>query len=289
MSALKFPVNSVNELATLLGMSEHTLWRIANTASESYIRWKKTDEESGKERDITTPKPRLKNIQNKLHKLIFSHVKYGYFAHCGLKGRSNITNAREHHGCKVIHTFDIKSFFPSVHPERVKKELIDDLGCPPSVASLITKLVTVDYQLPQGAPTSTDIANIVTLRLQRRLYPLAKQWGIRKFTIYADDIAFSGDNIPSGFIKMAEKIVRKEGFKIHPDKGGTFNKSHEMIVTGINVAHGEAIGKKKKAWRAERHQNLIKFQKGEISVEEHESSEAKYVGRMAYANCVRKS
>src|SRR3990172_1773681 len=171
MSQSKFLVNSNSELATLLGISERDLWRLAENTENSYSQWKK-QKSSGGFRNLSAPKPQLKEVQKKLHKRVFSQVELGPFTHCGIKRKSNITNAREHVGNDVVFTFDLKSFFPSVRPERVNRSLIDELGCPSSVASLITKLVTVDFELPQGAPTSTDIANIVTIRLRRRLYPL---------------------------------------------------------------------------------------------------------------------
>jgi hypothetical protein len=287
MSQLKFPVMSIPELATLLDMSVSNLRSLANTTEKNYTYWKEL-KSSGGFRDLSAPKPQLKVIQKKLHNLIFSRVLFGRFSHYGIKRKSNITNASEHYGSGVVFTFDLKSFFPSVRPERVKGALIEEIGCPASLASLITKLVTVNFQLPQGAPTSTDIANIVTLRLQRRLYPLAQQWGVKKFTIYADDITFSGDNIHRGFEQMVKKIVREEGLKIHPDKGGTFNKSRCQIITGLNIAHGLTVGKLKTNWRAERHRNKKRFINGEITEKEFEVSEKRYHGRLIYSNSVKR-
>ncbi len=285
-----FPVNSIAELANLLSVSENDLWYLANNPNKLYTTWNEP-KSSGGFRNFSSPKSQLKKVQKKLHKLIFSNIIPSRFSHYGIKKKSNITNASEHYGSDVIFTFDMKSFFPSVRPERVNNALIDELGCPRPLAVLITKLVTVNYQLPQGAPTSTDIANIVTFRLQRRLYPLAQQWGIDKFTIYCDDITFSGSNFPDGFIRMANKVVKEEGFKIHPltHKGGIFHKAKEQIVTGINIAHGLTVGKMKKTWRAEKHQNSILFREGKISMEEFDSSEERYNSRVLYSNFVKKS
>ncbi len=288
MNHLIFPINTTTELATLLSMPVHNLWSLVKAPEKSYVRWSEP-KSSGGVRNFSTPIPRLKAAQKKLQKLIFSKTISSRFSHYGIKKKSNVTNARAHKGCDFIFTFDLKSFFPSIRPERVKRALIDELGCPESLASLITKLVTVDYQLPQGAPTSTDIANFVTFRLQRRLYSLAMQWGIKNFTIYADDITFSSNNIPYGFIKMVKKIVREEGFKIHPEKGGKFDKSGEQIVTGINIAHGLTVGNMKKNWRAERYQNSLLFQERKISMEEFNVSERRYNSRMGYSNFVKKS
>jgi RNA-directed DNA polymerase len=289
MSLLKFPANSLPELATLLNTSEHDLLRLAKNAGKSYIRWE-VPKPSGGKRSLTTPKAELKSLQRELHKKIMSKLDFGPFSHYGQKRKSSITNARAHRGSKVIFTYDLKSFFPSVRPSRVCQALINEVACPDQVANLITKLVTVDHQLPQGAPTSTDIANIVTLRLQRRLYGLLRQWGLKagKFTIYADDITLSASLIPDGFQAMFKKVIKEEGYKVHPKKHGIYDKSKSQIITGVNIGHGASVGKIKKNWRAEHHQNTIKFSKGEISIEEFKASERKYGSRKIYANSVKK-
>jgi hypothetical protein len=276
-----FPVENIQQLAEILGVTEAELWQVAKTAATSY--WHKDiPKPAGGTRKLTSPFPRLKLIQKKLHKQLFQTIQLSGVSHYGLKGLSNITNACKHVDNKTVFTFDLKSFFPSVRPERVCRALVDELGCPKPVASIITKLVTSDYQLPQGAPTSTDIANLVTLRLQRRLSGLAKIWSL-KFTIYADDITFSGGAIPHEVIDKIKHIVRDEGFKIHPEKGGVYDKSMAQIVTGLNVAHGVTVGKTKKEWRAELHKVTTEYEAGNVTGEERAKAEARYRSRMAYA------
>src|SRR5208283_5175545 len=109
------------------------------------------------------------------------------------------------------------------------------------------------------------------------------------FTIYADDITFSGNSIPQGFKQRVLKVVREEGFRIHPQKGGVFNKSKDQIITGISIAHGPSAGKLKKIWRAERHHNKVKLERGEISRVEYTTSETRFAARMVYATSVRKA
>lgn len=282
----RLPIQTVSELATLLGIPICELWRIASNASKSYSRWSEP-KPSGGMRNFSAPHPSLKTIQKKLHRLLFAKIDFGTPSNYGTKGRSNITNAAEHLGNPVIFTFDIKSFFPSVRPERVNRALIDELGCPAELAALITKLVTCDFQLPQGAPTSTDIANFVTFRLQRRLLGIAKQWGL-KFTIYADDVTFSGTGIPEKVLETVKTVIQEEGYRIHPKKGGVFNKSSSQTVTGINIAHGASVGKTKKKWRAELHHKKQLFLNGELTEEDFLRAEKRYRSRMVYANSVKR-
>lgn len=281
MNAGTLSIRDPSKLASLLGTSEASLWRIANSTNNLY-RQREEPKESGGFRTISAPMRSLKNLQRKLHRVFASRLDYGPHSHYGVRRKSNITNALRHSGKSVIFTCDLKSFFPSVRPERVREALVREQGCSSSVATLITKLVTYDHQLPQGAPTSADIANIATMRLQRRLRGLARQWGL-DFSIYADDITFSGNQVPDGFVDRAKTLIRDEGFSVHPDKGGVFDKSKPQIVTGINLAHGVTVGAIKRRWRAKRNQEQTALAAGVISFEEAQKSEARYVGRLAYA------
>jgi RNA-directed DNA polymerase len=284
----KFPVDTVSDLASLLGTSENHLWHLAENVEESYSFWKVPKKNPNEFRQLCSPHPKLKSIQQNLHTLVFKKLIYSKHSHFGLKKKSSITNAREHRGSKIILTRDLKSFFPSVRPERIRAALIKELGCSEQIASLITRLVTVNFELPQGASTSTDIANLVTLRLQRRLSKLAEQWGITKFTIYADDITFSADHFPEGFEDRVKKIIVNDGFKINAKKGGKFDKSKSQIITGVNIAHGPSVGKVKRNWRAEHHNNRIKHGRGEISKEQLNASEKRLNGRNKYAESVKR-
>lgn len=183
---------------------------------------------------------------------------------------------------------DLKSFFPSIRPERVQQALKTEQACSQSVASLLTKLTTYNFELPQGAPTSTSIANIVTFRLQRRIVGICDVWGYKEFTIYCDDIVISSASIQDEFVKRVKNIIRDEGFKIHPSKGGVINKSGAQVITGVNISHGNTVGQQKRVWRAEHH-NDQKFKAGKISKEEFDASEKRYLARLSYEKNVRRA
>jgi len=279
--------NNILDLANTLEVPEAYLRHMANIACKSY-KCRQEPKPSGGTRKISSPNKPLKKLQKTLHKKLFSKLIHSMHSHYGLKGKSNITNALVHRDNRVTFSCDLKSFFPSVSPKRVMNAFIEEIKIPSEVAKLLTRLVTHDYQLPQGAPTSTDIANLVTLRLQRRLYGLTKSWGLKDFSILADDITFSGDRISDGFEEMVYRIIKEEGFTIHPDKSQKADKSKSQIITGLNVAHGVTVGNKKKNWRAELHNNAVCFRNGEISNDEYIASLQKYNSRLIYAKSVRK-
>lgn len=90
--------------------------------------------------------------------------------------------------------------------------------------------------LPQGAPTSPTLANLLAWTLDRRLHGLARAAGAN-YTRYADDLAFSGD-FAGGvdrFCRTVAAIVREEGFRLHAGKTRVMGRSARQVVTGIVV------------------------------------------------------
>ena len=286
MTQKKIYIQSISELASLLCVSINKLYSIANS-SQKYYGEKLEPKSSGGFRVINPSREPLKGIQKKLNNIISSRADLYQSSHFGIKKRSNLTNAKCHLGSREGFTCDLKSFFPSVRTERVHRALIDEQKCDPEVARIITKLVTYKYKLPQGAPTSPAIANLVTMKLQRRLTGLAKKYGL-KFTIYADDITFSGNSIHKDVCKKIVDIIKDEGFKVHPKKGGIFNKTDCRPITGINIAHGASVGKQKKYWRAELHHAKVALERNEISQEDYLAAKRKYDSRMIYSKSVKK-
>lgn len=282
----RLAIQTVSELADILSVSENELRRLARSVDKFYY-FREKPKSSGGFRKISASVGDLKMTQKRINKIL-SRLDFGENTHYGIKKRSNLTNARVHRGSKITFTLDLKNFFPSVRPERVNKALIDEEGCSAVVASFLTKLVTINYELPQGAPTSTGIVNIITRRMRRRLDGLAKTRGLN-FSMLADDIAFSGDTIPTDFPARVKEIIKNEGFKVHPTKGGIANKSYIQKVTGINLAHGASVGERKfKEWRAEHHNKEMEFLKGQISGDDFLAAIKRFNGRKTYAASVRK-
>ena len=116
------------------------------------------------------------------------------------EGRSVVTNANMHKGHNYILNIDLKDFFPSIHQARVWKRLqLKPLFFKQPIANILAGLCSmkekaedgsIRYVLPQGAPTSPIITNMICDNLDRRLAGLAKRFGV-VYSRYADDITFS--------------------------------------------------------------------------------------------------
>jgi retron-type reverse transcriptase len=155
----------------------------------------------------------------------------------------------------MVVNFDLQDFFPSISYKRVKG-LFRSFGYSEAAATILGLLCTEpdvetveldgqryyvaqsDRHLPQGAPTSPMISNLLFRRCDRRLAGLADALGFT-YTRYADDLTFSGSGDcvrqVCNLLKRTEAIIRHEGFALHPDKTRVLRNSQQQEVTGIVV------------------------------------------------------
>ncbi len=92
--------------------------------------------------------------------------------------------------------------------------------------------------LPQGAPTSPVLTNVVCKRLDYLLTGVAKRFGLN-YSRYADDITFSSQHNVyrknSTFIKELNRIILDQHFHIKESKVRLQKNGYRQEVTGITV------------------------------------------------------
>jgi RNA-directed DNA polymerase len=147
--------------------------------------------------------------------------------------------AHEHRPALIHH--DIKDFFPSVPTRRVVGSLINR-GILPSLARLIAEVCTVDNQLPQGAPTSVSLGNLVLQQLDRRLTELCRREGLT-YTRYIDDLAISGGAVRlRAFAPLIVRIIKGDGWIIGEEKGGFSGPDEYREYLGVSIGGFLDIG-----------------------------------------------
>jgi hypothetical protein len=194
---------------------------------------------AGEFRNISAPNPGLKCIQRCINVLLLEHFTPHPSATGFVCEKSIVDNARVHLGQSFIYNIDLKDFFPSIKAGRVFVRL----QTPPflfdkQTASLITDLCCHNGALPQGAPTSPTLTNIICERLDWRLSKLAQRYGLH-YSRYADDITFSGMiNVfhdDGHFIGELRHYISKEGFVINDDKTRLRSLYQRQEVTGLTI------------------------------------------------------
>lgn len=214
----------------------------------------KIRKKSGGFRQITAPrKQTFMMILSTVNEILRSIYTPSDYAMGFTDGRSVVTNASVHIGKNYVLNIDLKDFFPSVQQARVWKRLqLAPFFFPVPIANLIAGLCSMKetiknvdgtlsykYVLPQGAPTSPVVTNMICDKLDRRLAGLARRFGVN-FTRYADDITFSSmhnvyqKNGP--FRKELERIISDQGFTMNEDKTRLQKRGGRQEVTGIIVS-----------------------------------------------------
>ncbi len=230
---------------------------------------------TGGKRLISAPMPHLKSAQYWILENILNKVSLHEGAHGFRQGHSIVTNAQQHVGQDVVINFDFKDFFPTITFKRVKGCFVN-LGYSEQIASVFAALCTepdVDEiemdghtyyvakgprHLPQGAPTSPALTNIICYKLDARMTGMCKALGFN-YSRYADDMSFStsGEAVKDigRLIWSVHQTAESEGFHIHPDKTRVMRKNQQQEVTGIVVNEQLGIDRKElKKFRALLHQ-----------------------------------
>jgi len=193
---------------------------------------------SGGVRVIMAPAPKLKTLQRLILRKVLGRLK----CHASVTGferhHSIVTNAICHTGKAVVVRMDLKDFFPSTKVERVA-EYFKKIGWNKEAREALVRLCAHKGGLPQGAPTSPRLTNLVNHRMDARLHALAANCDA-VYTRYADDLTFSFKRDDSSavrnLISFAKTIVADEGYQLHEKKKLHIRRQHDrQLVTGLVV------------------------------------------------------
>jgi RNA-directed DNA polymerase len=207
---------------------------------------------SGKPRIISAPRTRLKILQRKLSQVLYSIYEPKAGVQGFVTGRSIVTNANKHTHKRYVFNIDLKDFFHSIHFGRVKGIFMSPpYNLPQEVAVVLANICCYQQRLPQGAPTSPIVSNMVCARMDSELRKLAQDFKCTYYTRYADDITFSTtlSKFPEdlAFVETVEgsdrlvvgnrlrSVIESNGFQINESKVRLQHKSQHQEVTGLTV------------------------------------------------------
>lgn len=253
VSRVNIPHEFANEADFLkyLGVSTNELKKIWWFRGRMYAHFD-ISKKSGKARYISAPDDRLKSLQRKIAISLSKIYRPRAPVHGFVLDRSVKTNAITHMRRRFLFNIDIKDFFPSIFESRVNGLLIS-IGIDIRVSSIVARICCNNGCLPQGAPSSPIISNMVCFRLDKALMEFAKEHKLL-YTRYADDISFSGFQPPSAVFeggrgiagkvsvenvsKRLRDILLENGFEPNPDKIHYADKTSRRKVTGLKINEG---------------------------------------------------
>ena len=142
-------------------------------------------------------------------------------------------------------------FFPATSTDRVR-EYFHRIGWDKQAAEVLTRLCTHRGGLPQGAPTSPRLSNLVNHGMDARLAGLATRLGCQ-YTRYADDLTFSlpADNREgiAALIRVTKRICAELGYRLHQDRKLQIRRRYErQQVTGLVVNESVNLPRATRRW-----------------------------------------
>jgi RNA-directed DNA polymerase len=199
------------------------------SADENFIRFKN---EAG--RDVQWPKPRLRRIQKRAAELL-ARIEVPHYLHSAVRGRSYITNAKQHVIDQPCVKVDIKQFFQRTRAQAVFHFFRDKLLCAPDVAGILTRLLTVDGHLATGGNVSPILSFFTYTDMFSEIEKLSKSRDCT-MTCLMDDITFTGPGASKKLIYDVRRIISRH--RLHAHKTKYFMRNQPRVITGVAVTVG---------------------------------------------------
>lgn len=291
-------IQTRNELADYIKVPRQKLSYILYVkGTENLYKSFEIPKKSGGVRHIHAPEEELKQIQSKLAKVLYEYAlkieknngKKWNIAHAFVKGKGCFTNAKIHRNKRILVNVDLKDFFDSFHFGRVRGYFMKNRNYQLSeeVATVIAQIACYKGKLPQGAPTSPVITNLICGIFDIRILHLAKKYRL-DYTRYADDLTFSTNDkkfqiYQEQFLEELTNEISKAGFSINQNKTRVQYRDSHQEVTGIVV--NKKLNVIRKYYKDTRAMAYNLYKTGEYTIDgEKKGSIQQLEGRFSYIN-----
>ena len=236
-------ITESSHFSMLVGFTHEYICRMAYGAN-SFYRHFTIKKSNGKDRNIDEPLPDLKCVQKWILQEILYKIPVSKYAKAFVPGQSLKHNVRFHRAQDAVVTVDVKDFFPTINIKRIHQVFLN-IGYKDKIAWFLSNLCCLNNSLPQGAPTSPCLSNIVMRGIDHKLgeYCLSKKY---RYTRYADDLTFSGDKSVIMIIPFVSNLLYENGFTLNPTKTRVAKKNARQEITGIVVNEHLQIPKSKR-------------------------------------------
>jgi hypothetical protein len=226
----KHSIVSLRELEFLSKSDRRTIQRLADEAGRYYDPFDRRKAGGHGWRHIDNPQGELKEFQRLLSRKYLRELPLPPLILGGVRGRSIRDNAWAHKNAAVLITMDLSDCFPSTDDRRIFKIFRSLLGCSDQISGLLTRITTLQHRLPQGAPTSSMLANLALIPLHEELEQIASELDLIP-TCYVDDIALSGLRAREA-IEPVIAAIRRHGYSFRSRKIKCMPSGRRQALTG---------------------------------------------------------
>ena len=229
---------ALEDLEQDLGFPAKTLYGLSNHLDKHYHNTF-IPKHDGSKRKLSVPDTILKKVQRSISDNILSHYTISHYSTAYTSGSSVQKNASLHVGKQKILKLDIDGFFDHITYSKVKDIVFCKENYSEQIRILLTMLCYYKESLPQGAPTSPAITNIIMYDFDEKIGKYCEENNI-SYTRYCDDMTFSGDFDEKAVIFVVKDELRKLGLFLKNRKTAVIPSTKRQTVTGIVV--NEKIG-----------------------------------------------
>lgn len=217
-----------------LGIPVKTLYGVSNSIGRHYHSVN-IPKRSGGMRTLSVPDEILKKIQRRILEKLLSYESVSRYATGYKYGSSVQRNAQRHVGKAKILKLDIKSFFDSIQYSTVKEKVFPENKYSENIRVLLSMLCYQKDSLPQGAPTSPMITNIIMRDFDEKVGSWCKERHI-VYSRYCDDMTFSSNKLDSNEVKtFVKNELKTMNLFLNEKKTAEISSHKRQVVTGIVV------------------------------------------------------
>lgn len=190
-------------------------------------------------RQIDNPTDQLKRIQKRILDNILANVELPSYMFGAVSGKTLVAHASQHvpNQSTTVVRMDISSYYPNITCHHVYFVWSVVLKCPPRIASLLTRLTTYEWRLPQGAPTSPAIANIFLASIYTPIVLASERQGLTIST-WVDDLVFSGA-AARNVMEVVRMTLAANGFKDSRRKREILGPRDQKVITGARLGRNQ--------------------------------------------------
>lgn len=244
---------SVDDLSVLLATPVSKLEALAAQAGQMYRHVPKPKPD-GTTRDTWDAFPPLKKVQEQIKNRILQRVSFPLYLQTGIRDkefpRDYARNAAFHAGAYCVVTFDIKNYFPSITAVQVRAIWSDFFRLDVRVADILTALTTMDGFVPQGAKTSSYLANLAFWKDEHEMHAHLRTLGW-EYSRLADDVTVSTKNrckvaAVNAINRTVIGFIQRHGFHVKRSKHKIFWRNDRMLVNNLVTNIRSALPKEER-------------------------------------------
>lgn len=290
-------IKTRNDFAKFIGVKLQTLTYLLYIKKiDNCYNTLEIPKKNGDTRTICVPNKNLKKVQKKLYNKLstyYDEIKTqnnftSKISHGFEKNRSIVTNAEVHKNKRYVVNLDLLVFFPSINFGRVRSYFIKNnyFEINDDIATILAQLTCYKGTLPQGAPTSPLIANMICNIMDIRILKIAKKYRL-DYTRYADDLTFSTNNKYflndyDKFLEDIKNIIHRSGFELNSKKTRLLFSNSRQEVTGLVV--NKKISVPKEYYKNTRAMAHSLYKNGYFLIDDEVGTIEQLEGRFSFIN-----